>query len=98
MHRDVAPRPQERSGPFEAHLGEIPQSQNDPFDPTVTDAKINDYFTQAAAAAKQAHGSRCVRIYSTGNTNNDYRMIFQTTRSGRQPRGALGIRNMMATR
>ena len=86
VHRDVARALKSEVALFEGTWEKYHKAKNDPFfDPTVTDAKINDYFTQAAAAAKQVMDRGVWRIYSTGNTNNDYRVIFQTTDLGSNP-------------
>lgn len=54
-------------------------------DPTATDAKINNYLTQAAEAAKAVMDRGVWRIYSTGNTTDDYRKMFQTTDLSNNP-------------
>ncbi len=86
VHRDVARALKSEVALFEGTWEKYHKAKNDPFfDPTVTDAKIADYLNQAAAAAKQVIDRNVWRIYSTGNPNNDYRIIFQTTDLGSNP-------------
>lgn len=86
VHRDVARAFKSEVALFEATWEKYHKAKNDPFfDPTITDAKINDYLSQAAAAAKQVMDRNVWRIYNTGNVNNDYRIIFQTTDLGGNP-------------
>jgi hypothetical protein len=83
VHRDVARALKSEVALFEGTWEKYHKAKNDPFfDPTVTDAKINDYLTQAAAAAKEVMDRGVWRIYNTGNPNNDYRVIFETTDLG----------------
>lgn len=80
VHRDVARALKSEVALFEGTWEKYHKAKNDPFfDPSVTDDKINDYFTQAAAAAKAVMDRNVWRIYNTGNPTNDYRVIFQTT-------------------
>ena len=80
VHRDVARALKSEVALFEGTWEKYHKAKNDPFfDPSVTDDKIRDYFTQAAAAAKAVMDRNVWRIYNTGNPNNDYRVIFQTT-------------------
>ncbi|MCM1484122.1 MAG: RagB/SusD family nutrient uptake outer membrane protein [Muribaculaceae bacterium] len=80
IHRDVARALKSEVALFEGTWEKYHKAKNDPFyDPTVTDDKIRDYFTQAAAAAKAVMDRGVWQIYNTGNKNNDYRVIFQTT-------------------
>lgn len=80
VHRDVARALKSEVALFEGTWEKYHKAKNDPFfDPSVTDAKINDYFTQAANAAKEVMDRGVWRIYTTGNVNNDYRVIFETT-------------------
>ena len=80
VHRDVARALKSEVALFEATWEKYHKAENDEFyDKTVTDQKIRDYFTQAAAAAKQVMDRNVWRIYSTGNKQDDYRRMFQTT-------------------
>lgn len=80
VHRDVARALKSEVALFEGTWEKYHKAKNTPFfDPSVTDAKINDYLTQAVNAAKEVMNRGCWRIYNTGNVNNDYRIIFQTT-------------------
>lgn len=86
VHRDVARALKSEVALFEGTWEKYHKAKNDPFfDPTVTDAKINDYLNQAAQAAKDVMDRNVWRIYNTGNPNNDYRIIFQTTDLGSNP-------------
>ena len=83
VHRDVARALKSEVALFEGTWEKYHKAKNDPFfDPAVTDAKIADYLTQAAAAAKEVMDRGVWRIYNTGKPNNDYRVIFQTTDLG----------------
>ncbi|MCM1111279.1 MAG: RagB/SusD family nutrient uptake outer membrane protein [Clostridium sp.] len=80
VHRDIARALKSEVALFEGTWEKYHKAKNDPFfDPAVTDQKINDYFTQAAAAAKEVMDRGVWRIHNTGNPNNDYRIIFETT-------------------
>ncbi len=81
IHKDVARALKSEVALFEGTWEKYHKAKNDKFfDPTVTDEKIRNYFTQAAAAAKEVMDREGVwRIYNTGNPLNDYRKMFQTT-------------------
>ena len=80
VHRDVARALKSEVALYEATWEKYHKAKNDKFfDPTVTDDKIAGYLNQAVAAAKEVMGRGVWRIYNTGNVNNDYRVIFQTT-------------------
>lgn len=80
VHKDVARTLLSEVALFEGTWEKYHKAKNDPFfDPTVTDEKIKQYFEKAAAAAKEVMDRNVWRIYNTGNTENDYRVIFQTT-------------------
>ena len=78
IHRDVALALKSEVALFEGTWEKNHKAKNTPFyDPTVTDSKIAEYFRTAAAAAKEVMDRGVWQIYSTGNTLNDYRYIFQ---------------------
>ncbi len=80
VHRDVARALKSEVALFEGTWEKYHKLKNTGFaDASVNDAKINDYFTQAANAAKAVMDRGVWQIYNTGNVNNDYRVIFQTT-------------------
>ena len=80
VHRDVARALKSEVALFEGTWEKYHKAKADKFfDASVTDAKINGYFTAAAAAAKEVMNRGVWQIYNTGNVNNDYRIIFQTT-------------------
>ena len=80
IHRDVACALKSEVALFEATWEKYHKAKgNKFFDPAVTDEKIRDYFTQAVNAALEIMNRGVWRIYSTGNTLDDYRQIFQTT-------------------
>jgi len=80
IHKDVARALKSEVALFEGTWEKYHKAKNDKFyDPTVTDEKIRNYFTQAAEAAKAVMDRNVWRIYTTGNPLNDYRRMFQTT-------------------
>lgn len=80
IHRDVARALKSEVALFEGTWEKYHKLKNTGFaDASVNDAKINDYFTQAANAAKAVMDRGVWQIHNTGNVNNDYRVIFQTT-------------------
>lgn len=80
IHKDVARALKSEVALFEATWEKYHKAKNDKFyDPAVTDAKINDYLNQAAAAAKEVMDRNVWHIYSTGKPYEDYRVMFQTT-------------------
>lgn len=86
VHKDVARAFKSRVALFEGTWEKYHKAANDPFfDPAVTDAKINDYLTQAANAAKEVMDRGVWKIYNTGKPLNDYRVIFQTTDLSNNP-------------
>lgn len=86
VHRDVARALKSEVALFEGTWEKYHKAKNDPFfDPTVTDQKINDYLSQAAAAAKEVMDRGVWKIYNTGNPSDDYRVIFETTDLGSNP-------------
>lgn len=79
IHKDIARTLKSEVALFEGTWEKYHKAKNDPFfDPTVTDEKINKYFTEAAEAAKEVIDRGVWKIYNTGNPLNDYRSIFQT--------------------
>ena len=80
VHRDVARALKSEVALFEGTWEKYHKAQGDDFfDPAATDEKISSYFQQAAEAAKAVMDRGVWRIYSTGNTGDDYRRLFQTT-------------------
>ena len=80
VHRDVARALKSEVALFEGTWEKYHKAKNDPFfDPSVTDAKIREYFQTAANAAKAVMDRGVWAISNTGKPNNDYRIIFQTT-------------------
>lgn len=80
VHRDVARILQSEVALFEGTWEKYHKEQNDPFyEKTITDAKINEYFTKAANAAKAVIDRGAWSIYSTGKPLDDYRVLFATT-------------------
>ena len=83
IHKDVARALKSEVALFEGTWEKYHKAKNDAFfDKTVTDAKINSYLQTAAAAAKEIMDRNVWKIYNTGNPQNDYRVIFQTTNLG----------------
>ncbi len=86
VHRDVARALKSEVALFEGTWEKYHKAANDPFfDSQVNDAKIKDYLTQAANAAKEVMDRGVWKIYNTGNPLNDYRVIFQTTDLSNNP-------------
>ena len=86
VNKDVARAFKSRVALFEGTWEKYHKAANDPFfDTAVTDAKINDYLTQAANAAKEVMDRGVWKIYNTGKPLNDYRVIFQTTDLSNNP-------------
>ena len=80
VHRDVARALKSEVALFEGTWEKYHKAKGDKFyDPSVTDEKIKSYFTQAMGAAKEVMDRGVWKIYTTGNTTNDYRQMFQTT-------------------
>ena len=80
VHKDVARALKSEVALFEGTWEKYHKAKGDKFyDPTVTDAKINDYLKQAAAAAKEVMDRNVWAIYNSGKPLEDYRVIFQTT-------------------
>ena len=80
IHKDVARALKSEVALFEGTWEKYHKAENDAFyDKSVTDEKIRNYFTQAAAAAKEVIDRGVWRIYNTGNPLNDYRQLFQIT-------------------
>lgn len=78
IHKDVARALKSEVALFEGTWEKYHKAENDAFyDKSVTDDKIRNYFTQAAAAAKEVMDRGIWRIYNTGNPLNDYRQLFQ---------------------
>lgn len=79
IHKDVARALKSEVALFEGTWEKYHKAENDAFyDKSVTDEKIRNYFTQAAAAAKEVMDRGVWKIYTTGNPLNDYRKLFQT--------------------
>lgn len=80
LHKDVARALKSEVALFAGTWEKYHKAENTPFyDKTVTDEKIKNYFTQAAQAAKEVMDRGVWKIYTTGNVNDDYRKMFQTT-------------------
>lgn len=79
IHKDVARAFKSEVALYEATWERYHKAKNDAFyDPTVTDAKIKSYLDQCVEACKDVVDRGVWKIYTTGNTLNDYRVIFQT--------------------
>jgi hypothetical protein len=86
VHKDVARALKSEVALFEGTWEKYHKAKGDKFyDPAVTDEKIRSYFTQAAETAGEIMDRSVWQIFSTGNTNNDYRQIFQTTNLSDNP-------------
>lgn len=80
IHRDVARALKSEVALFEGTWEKYHKAKGDEFfDKSVTDQKINEYFNQAAQAAKEVMDRGVWKIHNTGNPLNDYRIIFETT-------------------
>lgn len=80
LHKDIARALKSEVALFEGTWEKYHQMKNDKFfDPTATDEKIRNYFSQAISAAKEVMDRNIWKIYTTGNTKQDYRKLFQTT-------------------
>ena len=80
VHKDVARALKSDVALFEGTWEKYHKAKGDKFfDPAVTDEKIKNYFTVAANAAKEVMDRGVWRIYTTGNMQDDYRKMFQTT-------------------
>lgn len=79
VHRDVARILKSTVALYEGTWEKYHKAKGDDFaSDLATPDKINDYFTQAAAAAKEVMDRGVWRIYNTGKQNEDYRKLFQT--------------------
>ena len=79
VHRDVARALKAEVALYEATWEKYHKAKNDPFfDPTVTSDKISDYLNQCVEACKAIVDRNVWSIYTTNNTTNDYRQLFQT--------------------
>ncbi|WP_300704521.1 RagB/SusD family nutrient uptake outer membrane protein [Bacteroides sp.] len=86
IHKDVACALKSEVALFEGTWERYHKAKNDKFfDPTVTDEKIQNYLTQAAVAAKEVMDRGVWKIYNTGEKQNDYRQLFQTTNLSSNP-------------
>ncbi|MDD4777229.1 MAG: RagB/SusD family nutrient uptake outer membrane protein [Fermentimonas sp.] len=80
IHRDVARALKSEVALFEGTWEKYHKAKKTPFyDPSVTDEKIKSYLEIAASAAKEVMDRNVWKIYTTGNKNDDYRKMFQTT-------------------
>lgn len=80
VHKDVARALKSDVALFEGTWEKYHKAKGDKFfDPAVTDDKIKNYFIVAANAAKEVMDRGVWKIYTTGNMNDDYRKMFQTT-------------------
>ena len=79
VHRDVARALKAEVALYEATWEEYHKAKNDPFfDPTVTPEKITSYLNQCVEACQAIVDRNVWSIYTTNNTTNDYRQLFQT--------------------
>ena len=79
VHRDVARALKAEVALYEATWEKYHKAKNDPFfDPTVTSEKITSYLNQCVEACKAIVDRKVWSIYTTNNTTNDYRQLFQT--------------------
>jgi len=79
LHRDVALALKSRVALYEATWQKYHKAKNDPFyTQGITDAKIQDYFTQARDAALTVINSGAWSIYKTGKPLDDYSNLFIT--------------------
>ena len=79
VHRDVARALKAEVALYEATWEKYHKAKNDPFfDPTVTSEKITSYLNQCVEACKAIIDRNVWAIYTTNNTTNDYRQLFQT--------------------
>lgn len=86
IHKDVARALKSDVALFEATWEKYHKAKGDKFfDPSVTDEKIKSYFMQAINAAKEVMDRGVWKIYTAGNTQNDYRQMFQTTDLSNNP-------------
>lgn len=80
VHRDVARTLKSEVALYEGTWEKYHKAQNDPFfEAGITDQKINEYFTIAAAAAKAVMDRGVWKIYTGAGTDDSYRSMFQTT-------------------
>lgn len=86
LHKDVALALKSEVALFEGTWEKYHKAKNDEFyDKTVTDEKINGYLTTAKDAAKEVMDKGIWKIYSTGNTKDDYRAMFATINLDNNP-------------
>lgn len=79
VHRDVARALKAEVALYEATWEKYHKAKNDPFfDPTVTSEKITSYLSQCVEACQAIVDRNVWSIYTTNNTTNDYRQLFQT--------------------
>lgn len=80
VHQDVAYALKSEVALFEGTWEKYHKSKGTPFfDPQISDEKIKGYFNQAIDAAKKVIDKEIWKIHNTGDINNDYRILFQTT-------------------
>ena len=96
-HRDVARALKSEVAPLGCTWEKYHKAKTTLLRPHRHDAKINDYFTQAAAAAKQVMDRGVWRIYPPA-TPTTTTADFPDQRPGQANPRCSGIRNMMATR
>uniref|UniRef100_A0AB33JMG9 RagB/SusD family nutrient uptake outer membrane protein n=2 Tax=unclassified Prevotella TaxID=2638335 RepID=A0AB33JMG9_9BACT len=79
VHQDVARALKSEVALYEGTWEKYHKKQKDEFfTPGITDEKIADYLKQCVEACKAVVDRGVWKIYSTGNTLNDYRVMFQT--------------------
>ena len=80
IHKDIARALKSEVALFEGTWEKYHKAKNDAFfDKGITDAKIREYLQTAADAAKEVMDRGVWAIHNTGNPNNDYRIVFETT-------------------
>ena len=79
VHKDVARALKSEVALYEATWEKYHLAKQDSFyDRSVTDAKIKDYLQQCITACKEVMDRGVWKIYTTGNSLDDYRRMFQT--------------------
>lgn len=86
VHKDVARALKSEVALYEATWEKYHQLKNDAFfDKTITESKIKGYLQQCISACEDIINRGVWRIYTTGNTLNDYRQMFQTEDLSQNP-------------
>lgn len=86
VHKDVARALKSEVALYEATWEKYHQLKNDAFfDKAITESKIKGYLQQCISACEDIINRGVWRIYTTGNTLNDYRQMFQTEDLSQNP-------------